>query len=105
MAWTNKKIREVLNDSYGRTVTGSDYEEISNELAHELWEREDKAIDKTVIDYDKAFKAFISQFKAFKYLLKVNGDSQSLRNEIRAVMESYESFMGFNNNESEIIPF
>ena len=105
MAWTNKKIREVLNDAYGRSINGTDYEEIKDELAFELWEREDKAIDKSVVDYEKAFKAFISQFKAFKYLLKVNGDSQSLRNEIKAVMASYESFMGFNNNETEIIPF
>ena len=105
MAWTNKKIREILADPYGRSINGTDYEEISKELAHELWEREDKAIDKTVIDYEKAFKAFISQFKAFKYLLKVNGDSQALRNEIKSVMASYESFMGFDNNESEIIPF
>lgn len=42
--WTNKKIKEVLNNPYGQTDRGTDYEGIKAELQAELWRREEKGL-------------------------------------------------------------
>lgn len=42
--WTNKKIKEVLNNPYGRTDRGTDYEAIKSELQAELWKREERGL-------------------------------------------------------------
>ena len=40
--WTTKKINEVLNNPYGRSDIGTDFEELLPELQEELWQRLDK---------------------------------------------------------------
>ena len=44
--WPTWKISEVLADPYCRGINGADYEDIKEELEHELYSRENKAMEK-----------------------------------------------------------
>ena len=48
--WPTFRIKAVLDDPYCRGIDGKDYEEIREELQYELWERENKAMEKTIKD-------------------------------------------------------
>lgn len=46
--WPTFRIKAVLDDPYYRGIDGKDYEDIKDELQNELYERENKAMERTI---------------------------------------------------------
>lgn len=53
--WTTKKINEVLNNPYGCSDIGTDFEELLPELQEELWQRLQKTDAKQFLLEEKRY--------------------------------------------------
>jgi len=53
-----KKIKEILDNPYGQTIIGTDYEYYKTELKEVLWQRQQRQLEKRIAQHEREIEDY-----------------------------------------------